>query len=317
MIENLIHLAYRPAMNHQVDILSQILERLCLQGNVYCRSSLGRPWQLQFEAHDCMVFHAVEHGKALLELEGNTLLLEKGDFVLLPHGQAHRISHPKQTLGARVPRIQMGQVNPCRNEIWTNAKPETILLCGTLYLAYSQQHLLLPNLPEILHVPRQTWLDALLYPMALEASAARLGASTILKRLSDVLFVQVIRHHLESQAPTQTQGWLAGMRNQNIARALEAIHAHPAEAWTVASLAEQALLSRSTFASRFNTLVGESPLEYLTRWRMTLASDWLQEPKAKLLDIANRSGYLSEVAFHRAYKRITGRTPGTVKNHSK
>jgi AraC-like DNA-binding protein len=315
MIENLSFLAYRPNMQFEMDVLSQMLEMLKLRGSVYCRSSLAKPWQLYFENHDCMVFHAVEHGQALLEMGQETLLLKTGDFVLLPRGTAHRVSHPNQSLGARVPQIQMLESDPYRNEIWTLETPETILLCGTFYLTQHLGHLLVPALPKILHIPRQPWLDATLHPMTLEATQNRLGATTVLKRFADVLFVQIMRYYLETQ-PFQRQGWLAGLQDSQIARALTAIHAQPAHAWTVASLAKCALLSRSGFAAKFKSLMAQAPLEYLTHWRMTLATIWLQEPRANVLEVANRVGYQSEVAFHRAYKRITGRTPGMVKQQN-
>lgn len=287
---------------------------LRLRGSVYCRSSLARPWKLHFEEHDCMVFHALESGQALLELGQQQLLLSTGDFVLLPKGTSHSIRHPSDTQGARVPNIRMFESDLCRNEIWSD-KPETVLLCGTFHLSKNQEHFLLAAFPEVLYIANQAWLAALLQPMALEVSAGRLGANTILKRMTDVLFVQVVRHYLESG--TAPAHWLVGLHDQYLARALQAIHNQPANVWTVQSLADCAGLSRSSFAARFEQVIGQTPLDYLTHWRMTLASTWLQEPRASILDVANRAGYQSEVAFYRAFKRTTGQTPGSVKHSAK
>jgi AraC-like DNA-binding protein/mannose-6-phosphate isomerase-like protein (cupin superfamily) len=307
--------ARESAFEAKGQIIDSVLASLQLQGSVYCRSTLGRPWKLHFERHESPVFHAIERGHAKLTVGAASFALEAGDFVLLPTGLSHELEHPTQSEGARVPRILMRPTDACRNDVWTE-KPEVTVLCGTFDLNAGQQPWLVPLLPQVLHVRQQVWLDALLHPLALEASRTRVGISTpgssILRRLADVLFVQVLRHHLETNA-TSNLGWLSALRDAHLARALEAIHVEPSTPWTVATLAKRASLSRSAFAAKFSSVVGESPLEYLTRWRMSLATGWLKEPDSTLADVAQRAGYESEVAFHRAYKRVTGLTPGSVK----
>ncbi len=305
-------LTYHPA----VDVLSEILDSLHLRGSVYYRSSLARPWQLCFELHEAAVFHVVERGEALVELEsGQTIQLSEGDVLLLPRGFAHLVSDPRQTQGARVPRIQMRDSDGCQDEIWCQGAPDAVLLCGTFQVGQSDQHALLSLLPEALHIPRQPWLEALLPLMSSEVSRARPGLETVIRRLSDVLFVQIVRHHLEETRDVPP-GWLAGLRDPKISRVLDLMHGSPHTPWTVASLAVGVSLSRSALAQRFRQTMGVPPLEYLTRWRMTLARGWLAESRIGLLEVANRAGYDSEVAFHRAFKRVTGRTPGEVRRQA-
>jgi AraC-like DNA-binding protein len=291
-----------------MDVLTQVLEDVRLRGSVYCRSSLGTPWQLTFLAHPCAVFHVVEHGAALLEMPGRPALrLETGGFLLCTRGQAHAVSDPRSTVGARVPNILMGSDAPYRDERWCAGEPDTVLLCGTLSLERAG---LLELLPEVLHVPRQPWLERVVALMALEARERRPGLETVLRRLTETLFVQVVRHHLET-AP-EVGGWLGGLREPRIARTLEAMHRAPHEPWTVSSLAKVARLSRSAFALNFKAAVGVAPLEYLTAWRMRVAQRLIAE-RVDIETVAEQSGYASAIAFHRAFKRTTGRTPGAVK----
>lgn len=296
----------------QTDVLTQQLEALRLRGSVYCRSSLGSPWQLRFEAHEVAVFHIVERGTALLEWpDGRSLRLETGDFVLLTRGAAHMLSDPRGTHGARVPRIVMRETDLCRSEAWCAGAPDAVLLCGTFALDATAQHALLGLLPDVLHVHAAPWLDNLSALMALEVERNAPGLQSVIRRLAEVLFVQVVRQVLESDA--LTVGWLAGLREPRVSRALQAMHGAPERHWTVAQLARVAGQSRSAFSAQFKHVVGQAPLAYLTQWRIAVATRLLETERTSMLAVAQRSGYDSEVAFHRAYKRVTGRTPGAVR----
>jgi hypothetical protein len=194
---------YRP----DVDVLAQVLESLRLRGSVYCRSTLATAWRLRFEAHPCAVFHVIEHGAATLEFEDkSTLALEAGDFVLCPRGQAHWLSDPRSNVGARVPRIRMRDADPYRDEVWCSSTPDAVLLCGTFTLAPSASHAILRLLPEVVHIPRQVWLERITELMRLEVQDARPGVETVLRRLAETLFVHVLRHHLEHAK--HVNGWL-------------------------------------------------------------------------------------------------------------
>jgi AraC-like DNA-binding protein len=141
-----------------------------------------------------------------------------------------------------------------------------------------------------------------------ESSDAQPGAGSMLAKLAELLFVQAMRHYME-KLPPGGKGWLAGVRDAHVGRALSLLHAEPTRAWTVDRLAREAALSRSALAERFTALMGESPMQYLTRWRLALAARALRSGRDAITRIAERSGYESETAFNRAFKREFGVPP--------
>ena len=142
-----------------------------------------------------------------------------------------------------------------------------------------------------------------------ESSSRRPGGEAVLERMSEMLFVEVLRRHIDSLPPEQ-KGWLAGMRDPAIGRALSLIHEKPAEAWTLERLSEEAGLSRSSLHERFVHFIGQPPMHYLAQWRMQVASGLLRDTSAKLVAVALDVGYESEAAFSRAFKRAAGMSPG-------
>ena len=151
--------------------------------------------------------------------------------------------------------------------------------------------------------------------MAAETRDLRPGGEAVITRLSDVLVIQAIRSWIEAD-PTAQSGWLGALRDPQIERALSLIHGDPARAWTVALLADELAMSRSSFAARFTELVGEPAMQYVTRWRMQVATSSLQEEGATVAELTNRLGYRSEAAFARAFKRVVGSAPGAVEAHA-
>ncbi len=132
----------------------------------------------------------------------------------------------------------------------------------------------------------------------------------MLAKLSELMFVEAMRRYVEN-LPPQDSGWLAGVRDAHIGRALSLLHAEPTRGWTVDELARAVALSRSAFAERFVALVGESPMQYLMRWRLALAAQTLRAGGDAIARVAERSGYESEAAFNRAFKREFGMPPAT------
>jgi AraC-like DNA-binding protein len=171
-------------------------------------------------------------------------------------------------------------------------------------------------LPEILHVeagsPHTDRMPAILGLMGAEARELRPGGEAVITRLGDVLVIQAIRSWLETD-PAARVGWLGALQDRQIGPAIALIHRDPARAWTVASLADQLAMSRSSFAARFTALVGEPAMAYVARWRMQIAVAALRDEGATVAELADRLGYRSEAAFSRAFKRVTGRSPGAVR----
>ena len=176
---------------------------------------------------------------------------------------------------------------------------------------------LLEILPRTVHIeasisPRLEWMHSMLRLMASEASELRPGGEAVITRLGDILVIQAIRAWMESD-PAAQRGWLGALRDPQIGRAISLIHRDPARNWTVASLAEQLAMSRSAFAARFTELVGEPVMSYVARWRMQVAVAALKDEGATVGQLADRLGYRSEAAFSRAFKRVVGVSPGTVR----
>jgi AraC-like DNA-binding protein len=188
------------------------------------------------------------------------------------------------------------------------------IACGFLGLDARPFNPLLAALPRVLRVPgsalgADSWVSAFLRAVVTESNQRRPGGEAVLERMSEMLFVEVLRRHVDSLPPEQT-GWLAGMRDPAVGRALALLHGRPADPWTLEKLGEEAGVSRSSLHERFSHLIGIPPMQYLTRWRMQLASGWLRDTDAKLVEISLACGYESEAAFSRAFKREVGVSPG-------
>jgi AraC family transcriptional regulator, alkane utilization regulator len=162
----------------------------------------------------------------------------------------------------------------------------------------------------ILPVQAEDWLGGTLRHMAEEAVGERPGNMEMLSRMSEILFVEVVRRYMR-RLPEAQQGWLAGVRDPIVGQTLRLLHAHPERSWTVEELADEVAVARSTLAQRFTALIGESPMRYLARWRMQVAKSLLKQSDVRLVEIATRVGYDSEAAFSRAFRRHVGCPPAT------
>jgi AraC-like DNA-binding protein len=299
-----------------MDVLTDVLNSLRLKSSVYCRSELGAPWGLQFVPMPCAVFHVLHRGAGCLRMEGEEryIYLAAGDVVVLPDGGGHVIQN---ALNSPIFHgLRLDQWGECALMRWSDA-PDAVMLCGTFELEQDAAHPLMNLLPRVLHIPAatsqtHTALQSILTVMAAEAESGRPGSTIVLRRLADILLIQIIRHWVET-AGAETRGWLGALRDPHIGQSLALIHRHPERTWTVESLAAEVALSRSAFAARFNALVGEPPLRYRTRWRMCIASGLLRTERMGMMEVAQRVGYESDVAFSKAFKREMGIAPGAYR----
>ena len=302
------------------DPLGETLHLLRLTGTLYCRSELTAPWGIDLPPFEgCMMFHVVTAGHCWLEVEGDEpRLLQQGSLALVPHGNGHCIrSNPSDEV---VPLfdIPVEQVSD-RYEImrYGGAGKLTHLTCGVVRFDHVAGQQLIALLPRVLQIDtwaddEGSWLQSTLRFIAREARELRPGGETVITHLADILIIQAIRSWIDS-APEADRGWLAALRDDHVGRALAAIHREPGKDWTVTLLAKEVGMSRSGFSARFTNLVGESAMRYLTHWRMQLARAQLQETSDSLSVLADRLGYQSEAAFCRAFKRVFGAPPGSVR----
>jgi AraC-like DNA-binding protein len=311
-----------------LDAFSDVLRVIRLSGGVFLEAEFTAPWCIsgKLSADDCKPFlavprhviatHFVATGSMRLRAEsGDAVDVRAGELVLLPHNDAHTFGSDLNV--ALMPAREViqpprgGSISRIR---YGGGGETTQLLCG--YLAsYVPFNPLLSALPPVLKLDvRATasgaWIESSFRFAASEIAAGRLGSTTVIAKLSEVLFVEAVSQFVAS-LPAERRGWLAGLRDPQIGRALAVLHARPAEAWTADALATEVGMSRSVFAERFTSLVGQPPMQYLTIWRMHVAAQRLREGRGSVAQIGFAIGYESEAAFSRAFKRQFGSSPGT------
>ena len=305
------------------DVLTDVLETVRVGAACYGRVEASAPWGIGVEADEQDArFHVVLTGECWLDIEGQEPVhLHGGDLVALPHGHAHVLrdvpSSPARPLSELI--TVSGK---CQPSIVTggDGAPAT-LVTGSFHFEDRRNNPLLSVLPPLIVLPGELsrnvhWLEPTLKFIACEAQSGRPGAQTVVSRLADVLFIQIVRGYLAT-LPAGASGWLGALSDAQIGASLGFIHQSPELDWTVQSLAAKVAMSRSAFASRFARLVGEPPLAYVTRWRMQKAAGLLRQSSSTLADIAERVGYDSEAAFSKAFKRAVGMAPGAYRRAAK
>jgi len=314
------HMLDRSSEDHLAasrDALSEILQDLRPTGVSYGHCRFQRPWGFAIPAEPVARLRVVVAGGCWLRIEGREpIRLAPGDAAFLPGGVAHTIadapSGPTRPL-AEFPTEKIGE-HAFRMTVAGDGD-ETVMACCSVRFDQPALHPLLELMAPVIIVRCATCGDptlrALLDAMADEVGESRIGGATILSRLADVVIARLIRGWAENEdAP---KGWLAALRDKRVGRALAAIHRDPGRAWPLDELAARAGLSRSVFCERFAALVGVAPGHYLARWRMQLASQWLQGERLSIAEAASRLGYGSEAAFSRAFKRVTGVAPSAMR----
>lgn len=310
------------------DPLSDLLRAVRLQGAVFFHLEARDRWVAEASgasriAHRIMPgaqhvieWHAVIRGACYGGLLGERPeRLDAGDVIVFPHGDAHALSSAPGLDAAPlldVPRWSPDQRLPFRVKRGAGA-PEVEILCGFLGCDVRPFNPLLPTLPRVLRARDpgggEGPLRHLVQLTLAEAERSGLGGESMLARLSELMFVEVLRRHLET-LPADRRGWLAGLRDEFVGKALALLHGQPARPWTLELLAREVGLSRSALAERFARYTGEPPMQYLARWRMQVATRLLERGE-QIAGVAADVGYASEAAFSRAFKKLVGAPPAT------
>jgi AraC-like DNA-binding protein len=297
-----------------MDVLTDVLNSLNLKGWLSSRTETTTPWRFEFAVSPDSIFHILKLSGGYLCVEGEVSprRIEDGDVILLPHGHAHilcdELASPlTQAIHMNYEAYREHRLFPCQSE-----QAAMVMLCGAFHFEHRSNYPLLYCLPNVIHIPGGQGRMAegfaeIVNWIGRESISQQSGSEVMLRRLTEMLFIQVVRIWIDQQAQA-TGGWLAALRDQPISMALGLIHQSPEHGWKVEELAEAVALSRSAFSARFTQLVGEPPVKYLTRWRMHMATRLLKN-EVSMDRIARQLGYDSEAAFRKAFKREVGIPP--------
>lgn len=313
-----------------MDALSDVLRVSNLTGGVFLRAEFFAPWCIATRvgpehcapalgpASHLIIYHYVVDGglHIRVEGEGEGVVVGAGEVVVLPRNDLHFMGSDLS-----LPPVSGGDVIQAPRDgglfsIHHGGNGErTRMICGFLGCAKADGNPLLSTLPTLLkfNVERAgaaAWIRSTLTYAADEIAAGRPGSETVLAKVSELLFVETVRRYVETLPDGQT-GWLAGLREPHVARALALLHRDTTRHWTVDDLGREVGLSRSALADRFIRLIGVPPMHYLASWRMQVATQKLRDTSASLAQIAEMVGYESEAAFSRAFKKTFGTAPAT------
>ncbi len=320
------------------DVLSDLLRAVRLRGAVFYYVSCRGEWAATSPggpevadavmpgAEHVMAFHMLAKGDGWAAISGESpVRLAAGDLLMLPRGDEHVLSkapslaplpfdpewvfenrHQPKPMPIALHRgvVEPGAFTPVEDA-------ESVLVCGFLGCDLRPFNPLIAALPRLLHLsaPRiGAWVSCVMEQAVAETRERRPGGDAVLERLSEMMFVDGVRRYLET-LPDEATGWLAGLRDRYVGRALTLLHEDPARDWTVDALGSAVGLSRSALHERFVALVGQPPMQYLASWRMQVAAGLLRSTQSNVMDVALQVGYDSEAAFTRAFKRLMGEPP--------
>lgn len=304
-----------------MDVLSELLKVVKLDSAIFFNCEFSAPWCYRAPESECatrllaqagrhlIIFHLLLRGRAYVHIEGGERIpLAEGDIVTLPHGHAHLLGNGE---GASLidgvtalPRLLARGLELVRVG---GGGERSLFVCGFLSCDPLLSRTFVQALPplfkvNISHDPSGQWLENSLRFAVAEAVAAREGASAMLAKLSEVVFIETVRRHIRALPVTET-GWLAGARDPAVGRALCLCHQRPAHPWTMPELAKEVGVSRSVLAERFRRYLGQPPMAYLTDWRLQLGARALTSGDRSVAEIASEVGYETEASFNRAFKR--------------
>jgi AraC-like DNA-binding protein len=296
-----------------MDILAEVLDRIRLGGNLLFHFELGHPWNLALPERPYALFHYLSRGSATLALEqGREVRMIEGDFVVVTRGEPHVIYSDRRTKPLPILDLDRlsGRLGVVRHG--GSAQPLSTMICGNFTVARPSRGSVLELLPPVLLLKPTAdggWLEAILQRMVSEAALERPGQGVALSRLTEVLFVEVLRSWIKSLGPGEG-GWLGAMADPHIGPALQLIHERPDRPWTLGDLGHSVGLGRSAFSARFTKLVGQSMYRYLIARRMSEAAFLIETSDEGIAQIATRVGYQTTAAFSKLFHRHHGLPPG-------
>ena len=318
-----------------MDVLSEVLKVVRLEGAVFYGGEFSAPWSFQSPAScrlapylapgssHVIIYHLITDGRGYAQMEGGPRLpLQAGDIVVFPHGDPHLMANgPAHNPIDSEKELQRILCDGLKLVRIGGGGELTKVVCGFMACDQRLSSIFLAGLPPVFKINIRSdasgqWLENSIRFSVEEADASRAGGEAVLAKLSEALFVETLRRYV-AQLPAEQTGWLAGARDPEVGRALALMHRNPAHPWTIAGLAAQAGISRSVLAERFRQYLGEPPMTYLTRWRLLLGAQMLNSTSYSVAQVAAEVGYESEPAFNRAFKREFNLPPARFRAESR
>lgn len=312
-----------------MDALSDVLRVAHLTGGVFLHAEFFEPWCIaaQLKPQYCapflgptahlILYHYVAEGRLRVKVDGEEPFeLSSGELVVFPRNDAHLLGGKLDLSPVVASDIIVPSPNGGLYAIRHGGDgARTRLVCGFLGCDSVEGNLLISTLPRALRLNVEEgsaaeWIRSTFQYAADEVATGRPGSETVLAKLSELLFVETVRRYADTMPEGET-GWLAGLRDRYVARALALFHRDISRSWTVDGLGREVGLSRSALCERFTRLIGMAPMHYLINWRMQVAAQMLRESSAPLAQIASTVGYESEAAFSRAFKKAFLTAPAT------
>ena len=319
-----------------MDVLSEVLRAVKLDGALFYNAEFSAPWAARsIDAHtvtSCLspnsqhviIFHLLTEGRGYAHVEGDDrpVPLNAGDILIVPHGDAHILGNgPPVTPVDRAQVLEQVLSQGLKVSRMGGGGEITKFVCGYMACEPQLSRVFLGGLPPIIKVnirddPSGQWLEYSIRYSVDNVDPSRPGDETVLAKLSEVLFVETLRRYI-ALLPGEQTGWLAGIRDPEVGKALALLHRKPAYPWTIAALTNEVGISRTVLAERFRRYLSETPMAYLTRWRLQLGAQLLKSTNSSAAQIAADVGYESEPSFNRAFKREFGLPPARFRSKSK
>ncbi len=293
-----------------VDIISDILNKIKLSGAVYFKSDFSAPWGINIPQSLFAQFHIVTRGQCVLRVKDKNIQLFAGDIIVLPLGGEHWLADNESSER----RSEQEVIDALTNGIslFGRYPISATMLCGHFEFDRSIDHPLINELPEIIHITNVEhkelhWLESIVSMVIQEVGSEMPGSNVLVDKLCEVLFIHILRAFILNNK--SEKGFMAAIKDKRISKVLSATHDYPERNWKLSSLAEEAGMSRTSFSNLFKSLMGETPLAYLTNWRMLKAKELLRESTDLVGEIAEKVRYQSEPSFNLVFKKRVGKTP--------
>lgn len=325
MIEKTLNYAKTTVSVGVVEPLSDALRAMRISGSILINEDYAPPWGVIIPSADrlrtvmklrtgvrVVAFHFVKRGYIDVTPEsGDPVTVEAGEMAICFGGLPHRVSQGMETKTVSAESLLTGGINPFQPDAGNKAG-STSLMCGVFMLRNVELNPLFSSLPAVLHASAKRAgtihnLPGVLTWMTQEAEQMTPGSTYVVERLLELLCAEALRAHLETASPQS--GWLFAIKDPVVGRAIAMIHSHPGEDWSVKRLAQGVAMSPSRFAARFSAALGDSPMAYVTKWRMNVAGRLLDESRQGISEIAADIGYENVAAFTRTFKRHVGIPP--------